>query len=187
MGTENNIVTVKSFDGKYKINESYRPIAEGLKAKFGELQYVPVKNILFVENLEDKRKKDIKTVFAQMSKVPGRWEEIIYQMTGRNFEYIMEIFRENTQGMSRQQIIALVYHELKHIQLIPADQGGPKVGLVGHDVEDWTNMISKLGVNWPSTKSALPDLLDENINWENIEGPATLFPAETFLKLKVVK
>jgi len=178
-----SIIAIEEFSGKYKINENYRPIAEALVEKYDELKYVPVKNILFIENTEDKRKKNNSIVYAHISKLPGKWEDIIYQITKKNFEYMMEIFKENTMQMSRTQIIALIYHELKHIQLVKSDQG-PKIDIVRHDVEDWFNMVEKLGVNWAaSTKGHIPNLLDKDINWENIEGPANLFPAEPSLRL----
>lgn len=182
MEAQKNIIAVDEFNGKYKINEDYRPIAEALFVKFKELEYVPVKNILFIENTEDERKKNNSIVYAQISKMPGKWKDIIYQTTRRHFGYMLEIFKENTRLMSKEQIIALIYHELKHIQLVPS-KDGPKIDIVRHDVEDWFNIVEKLGVNWASTKGQIPDLLDGNINWESIEGPANLFPAETSLRL----
>jgi predicted metallopeptidase len=182
METQKNIIAVNEFGGVYKINEAYRPIARALKKKFKELEYVPVENILFVENLESKKKKNNKIIHAQISKVPGKWLDIIYQVTGQHFEYMLEVFKENNWEMSREQIVALIYHELRHIQLV-LTVNGPKVDIVSHDIEDWTNMIQKLGTNWANTKGEIPDLLDANVDWESIEGPATLFPAETVLRL----
>jgi len=182
MESQKGIIAVDEFNGKYKINEDYRPIAEALFAKFKELEYVPVKNILFIENTEDKRKKNNSVVYAQISKMPPKFEEIIYQVTKRRFEYMLEIFKENTILMSREQIVALIYHELKHIQLVQS-KDGPKIDIVGHDVEDWLNMVEKLGLNWATTKGSIPDLLGKGVNWESIEGPMNLFPAETSLKL----
>lgn len=181
MDTQKSIVTVDEFNGKFKIAEFYRPIAEALKEKFSELQYVPVDNILFIENLEDKRKKNNAVIYAQISKMPGKWEDIIYQITDKCFGYVLEIFKENILHMSREQIIALIYHEMKHVQLVTAGQG-PKIDIVRHDVEDWFNMVEKLGVGWASTKGSIPDLLDKRIDWSSIEGPANLFPSETSLK-----
>lgn len=182
MDVQKTIIAVEEFNGKYKINENYRPIAEALKTKFKELEYVPVKNILFIENTEDKRKKNNSTVYAQISKMPPKFEEIIYQVTGKYFEYMLEIFKENTMLMSREQIVALVYHELRHIQLV-SKKDGPEVDLVSHEVEEWINMVEKLGLNWQGTMSQVPDLLADGVNWESIEGPMNLFPAETSLKL----
>lgn len=173
-------LAVTEWTGKYFINESYRPIAEKLVAKYPELKYAPVKNILFVENTEDKRKDKHKVVYAKISKIPGRWEEIIMQITGKQFAYMLEIFRENVIGMSREQIVALMYHELRHIQIV-TDEG--KVDIVGHEISDWANMIEKLGPDWATTMANIPNLLSDGItNWEDIEGPATLFP-ETALRV----
>jgi len=77
--------------------------------------------------------------------------------------------------MSREQVYALIYHELRHI-----DTDG---SIKGHDIEDWTNMIEKLGVDWGSTRAGIPNLLGANVDWESITGPATLFPAETTLRV----
>lgn len=182
MDVQKSILAVEEFNGKFKINEDYRPIAEALFAKYKELEYVPVKNILFIENMEDKRKKNNSIVHAQISKIPSKWEEIVYQVTGKHFDYMIEIFKENNWSMSREQIIAMIYHELRHVQLVQK-KDGPEIDIVSHEVEDWINMVEKLGLNWASTKGSIPDLLDKSINWESIEGPYNLFPAETSLKL----
>jgi len=65
-------LAVDEFNGKYFINEDYRPLAEKLRAKFRELQHVPVKHILFLENREDKRKKAQHYVFARCQRYQGR-------------------------------------------------------------------------------------------------------------------
>lgn len=182
MESKDNLIAVEDFHGKYKINENYRPVARALKAKFDELEHAPVENILFIENLEDKRKKNNKLVYAQVSKTPGKWEEIIYQVTGKHFDFVMEIFKENTALMSREQIVALIYHELRHIQLVQK-KDGPDIDIVGHEVEDWLNMAEKLGLNWAETRGQIPDLLANGVDWNTIEGPMNLFPAETSLRL----
>ncbi|KLU66324.1 hypothetical protein DEAC_c17230 [Desulfosporosinus acididurans] len=182
MDANTKLIAVEEFNGKFKINEDYRPIAEALHAKFKELEYVPVKNILFIENMEDKRKKNNSVVYAQISKMPPKFEEIIYQVTGKYFEYMLEIFKENTYAMSREQIVALIYHELRHIQLVQK-KDGPEIDIVAHEVEEWINMVEKLGLNWQGTMSQIPNLLADGVNWETIEGPMNLFPAETSLKL----
>lgn len=174
---EENIVTVKKFTGKFKINDSYRPIAEALKKKYKELEYAPIPNILFIENLEDKRKKGNAKVYAQISKMPKKWEDIVYQITGKTFEYILEIFKENIWDMDRGQIVALIYHELRHIQLV-VTEGSSKVDLVAHDIEDWSNMVEKLGRDWANTKATIPDLLDEDVDWDSIEGPPNFLNLE---------
>lgn len=175
MANSKNLIQVESFTGKYFINEAYRPVAEALVKKYKEIGHVVINNILFVEDTEGKKKKAGKTVYAQIGLIPDKWDDIIYQLTGKRFGYMMEIYKINICMMSREQIFALIYHELRHI-----DTDG---SIKGHDIEDWTNMIEKLGVDWGSTKASIPNLLDEDVDWESIEGPATLFPAESTLKL----
>lgn len=154
----------------YMINESYRPIAESLQAKFKELKHAPIKNILFVDNLESKKKAAGKVVFAEIGKIPGKWQHILEQTTGFYFEFMLTVYRENTSNMSRSQIVALIYHELRHIQMSVTG-----LTLVGHDVEDWYEMYTKLGCNWATTMGDIPDLLSKTVDWDSIEGPAALF------------
>ena len=153
-------------DEGFAINESYRPIALTLQEKFEELKDAPIKNILFVDNLNSKKKAGSKVVFAEIGKIPGKWQDVLYQTTGLYFEFMLTVYKENTTNMSRAQIVALIYHELRHIQ---------NGELVGHDVEDWHEMYTKLGHNWATTMGDIPDLLSGNVDWNSIEGPAALF------------
>jgi len=174
-GEIKNLVVVDEYGGEYLINEAYRPIAEQLKEKFEELQYVPVKSMLFIDRQETKQKHANKIVCAQVSKIPNRFQDIIYQLTGKNFTYMIEVFKANTAHMNRAQIVALLYHEMRHIQLVVTENGAD-LKLVGHDVEDWAQMIERLGADWNTAKRQIPDLLDDSItDWDSIEGPQTLF------------
>lgn len=167
------------------INESYRPIAEELQRKFKELKYVPVQSILFVDNTEQKKITAGRIVYAEISKIPSKWQQILEQTTGYYFSYLLTVYRENTENMSRAQIVALIYHELRHLQL--RSNG---ITIVGHDIEDWQEMYSKLGHNWATTLGDIPNLLSDSVNWEKIEGPAALFTADgepVERLLKVVK
>ncbi len=170
-----DLIIVQEFTGKYFINESYRPIAKALVDKYEELKHVAVDGILFVENTETKKKNNGKFVFAQIGTISEKWSDMVYQMTGETFVYLLEVYKENTAMMSREQIVALIYHELRHI--------GKDGKLKNHDIEDWANMVEKLGVDWNSTLGSIPDLLADGVDWESIEGPANLFPAETTLRM----
>ena len=175
MKNQESIITVNEFTGKFLINESYRPIAQTLVKKYEELKHIAVDSILFVEDTESVKKAKGQIIFAQISTIPEKWSDIVYQTSGQPFDYLLEIFKINTAMMSREQIVALIYHELRHI--------GTDGSIKGHDIEDWTNMVEKLGLDWANTKGSIPDLLAEGIDWESIEGPANLFPAETTLRV----
>ena len=172
-----NLIQVNAFDGKYLINESYRPIARALIEKYPELRHILVNSILFVEDTVSTKKKNGKVVFAQIGPIPEKWNDILFQMTGRSFDFMLEVFKVNTSVMSREQIIALIYHELRHIDLDGK--------IIGHDIEDWLNMVEKLGIRWGSTRANIPDILEDGVDWDSITGPPSLFPNE--FKLSVVK
>lgn len=140
-------------------NMWYRPIAAKLAEKFEELKHIPVNKILFIEDMEWEKPDSLKPKrhwMARIKKVPKE----LYAMTG--IEYILETRNYFIEQMSREQIIALIYHELRHI-----DQYGD---LVPHDVEDWGNMVATLGMDWATTKGPVKDLLDEDfIVWRELE------------------
>jgi hypothetical protein len=178
----NDIISIQDFAGKFVINENYRPIAEALKNKFQELEVVQVNSIIFIDNTETKKKINNSIVYAQVGKIPEKYKDIIYQFTGKYFSFMIEVFKENTVEMSREQMIALIYHELRHIQLV-RKKNSAEITIVSHEVNDWLNMIEKLGVNWNNPKSDIPNLLDNNINWDSITGPMNLFQDNPPLRL----
>lgn len=148
------------WDGKFCINEAYRPIAEALVAKYPEINHVSVNNMIFIENAETAPKRKGRYILAQIGTVPGKWSEIIEQLTGARVWYYMEIFKKHVKGLSREQIVALVYHELRHVS--------PLGGTVGHDIEDWWNMVHVLGPQWNCFGVSIPDLLGDDVDWNTI-------------------
>ena len=171
-----NLVVVPEWTGDYLVNDSYRPIAEQLCRKFTRELYAESEEILFVDNLKDRKKVKGGLVFAQISLIQPKMSEIIEQMTGHKFKFVIEFFKRSMELMSREQIIALVYHELRHISIDGK--------LIDHDIADWAEMLTRIGPNWASTRASIPDLLDDSLTkWEDIEGPMTLFPRESRLEM----
>lgn len=148
------------WDGKWRLNEDYRPIAEALVKKFPELEHVPVNNIIFLDNVEATPKRKGRYILAQIDTVPGKWAEIIEQLTGARVWYWMEIFKKHVKGLSKEQMIALIYHELRHVSRFG--------GTVGHDIEDWSNMVTALGARWNASGAEVPDLLAADVDWDSI-------------------
>jgi len=172
------LVKVNSWGGQYAVNDAYRPIAQALANKYEEISHVKVNEILFIDNTTgsgttlDKRKN------AQISKLPGKWRELLTQMTGRSFYYMMEFYKTNIFEMSREQVTTLIYHELRHI-----DADGD---LRHHDIEEWAEVAERLGVEWSRPHLSIPDLLDDDVDWDSIQRRDGLFsdPEPT---LKLVK
>ena len=171
------LVVVDEFGGKYLVNEAYRPIAEGLIDKYKELSHLAAGSFLFIDNISDTGKSWNKMRFANTNKIPAKWSDAIYQLTNTRFDYYIEFFKVNIEQMSKEQIVALVYHELRHVD--------PDGNMKHHDVEDWVEMVDKLGPNWATTKAQIADLLDQDVNWGNIKSQPNLF--ESYTKLQLVK
>jgi len=155
------ILAVPDWEGTYVINESYRPIAEALKARYEEVRHVSVGNILFIENTMSNGKHLDKVRGAQIGKMPPKFQEVIHQLTGYRFGYVMELFKRNIVGLTPEQVTAVVYHEMRHID---------RVGDIrSHDIEDWTEMIRNLGSRWINDEMT-PNLLGPGVDWNNICG-----------------
>lgn len=142
-------------------NWIYRPIAEKLVNKFPELSHIKPKNILFIEDMEWKRpnsSKPKKYWMARISKANKQFAD----MSG--YGYTLETRNYFIEKMSREQIVALIYHELRHI-----DQYGD---LQSHDVEDWDNMIATLGKDWAETQTEIANLIEDDVFWKQLEPAA---------------
>lgn len=158
----NNLIKVDEWNGQYVINEAYRPIAGALIKKYPEIGHIPLLSILFIDNTTGTGTSRNKRKNAQIGKIPTKWQEIIKQLTGHTFIYYMEFFRLNISEMSQEQIIALIYHELRHIDI--------NGDLRHHDIEDWSEMVAKLGPDWHQTMRSLPNLLDDGVDWGSIQS-----------------
>jgi hypothetical protein len=73
----------------------------------------------------------------------------------------MEIKQFYMEKMSKEQLIATIYHELRHI-----DTDGE---IKPHDIEDWDNMVATLGKNWVGTKADIINILDDEFpGWNEL-------------------
>lgn len=156
-----NLVVIKEFNGKFRINDFYRDPAEKLVNKFDLLQHIPVESILFVENLNGKGKTKNKVKLAEVRKIPERWYDLIYQMTGRKFEYMIEFYRENLERKTPEQILIALYHELRHI--------GPTGDLIHHDHEDFSEISQAIGFDWTGDHRFFANILADGVSWDTLE------------------
>lgn len=146
------------FGDKHWIKNYYfRPIAQKLVDKFDEIKHIHPQRILFLENTAWSPGKGStkKTWIARICKA-NQW-----LMETWGYHYIMELKSFFMEKMSKEQVIATVYHELRHI-----DTDGD---IKPHDVEDWDNMVATLGKNWAETKSSIINLLDDEFpGWNEL-------------------
>jgi len=157
-------LAIPDWKGQYVIREQFRPIAEALVAKYPELKHIQVERILFVADTTGSGKNKDKKKLAQIGAMPAKWTEILHQITRQWYTWLMEFYAMNCNGL-RQQYVALVYHELRHIGV----DGRP----CAHDIEDWQEMINALGIDWGAQRDEdeeFPDLLAEGTDWDRLMG-----------------
>lgn len=142
--------------GKFKIsNYLYYDLVVKLVNKFKELKHIDYRSILFLvdemwEPGSAKRNWIAKTSKAN-AQLKASW----------GYYYIIEIRQHYTDQMDDAQVVALIYHELKHI-----GKGGE---LNDHDIEDWENMIATLGKDWMAENTSIPNILDDDFAyWSNL-------------------
>lgn len=171
------LVVVDEANGKFIINEGWRSIAEGLIEKYSELKHIAPNSIIFIDNISDTGKSRNILRPANTNKIPPKWSDILHQLSGKRFDYYIEFFKTNTDQLSQEQIVALVYRQLRYI-----DKDG---NIIHPDIIDFVETIDKLGPGYLQTKARIPNLLDKDVNWDNIKSQPNLF--ESYTKLQLVK
>lgn len=152
MDAEGKLKHINKLDhGKYDEctlirNDYFRAVAQKLIEKFPELRHIRPEKILFLEHV-DWEPGTAKNPWRAQVKLANKQ---MVAMTG--YDYVMEFRRYYLERMGKAQVIALVYHELRHIDI--------DGGLRKHDIEDWSGMIGTLGADWASTQAEILNLLD---------------------------
>ncbi|QZY56687.1 putative metallopeptidase [Crassaminicella profunda] len=153
-------------------NYQYRPIALRLVDKFNELNYIDPFQILFIEDMEWQPGTAKNPWIARIKIANKEMKDML------GYEYILEVRNYYIDRMQREQIIALIYHELRHI-----DKDG---ALINHNIEDWSNLVATLGKDWATTQAKIKDILDEGFEeWDELDSVAKQL--NMFSQLKAVK
>ena len=103
-----------------------------------------------------------RVVLARTAKVPPKWQEILYQLGGGSYFFMVEFYERSLEPLDNAQMTALLYHELRKIT--------PEGGVVPPDVHDWYQMIQGLGRHWFYPDATCPDLLAEGVDWKKLMG-----------------
>ena len=162
---------VDSTEGAYEICSSrIKPLAEALIRKYDELRHIEVDRILFLLNRRSAGSKK-RVVLAKTTKVPPKWQEILHQLGSMGFTCIMEFYEKTTACLDENQMVALVYRELRKI--------GREGDVAPPDVHEWWNVLEGLGRCWFYPNQTCPNLLDENVDWRKLMGSAYEQPLPT--------
>ncbi len=74
------LVVVDEANGKFIVNEGWRPIAKGLIEKYTELKHIAPDSLVFIDNISDTGKSRNIFRFANTNKVPPKWSDVLHQM-----------------------------------------------------------------------------------------------------------
>ncbi len=156
-------------------NYIFEPIAHRLVEKFEELKHVEPSQILFLENTSwtpGKRSSNKRETIAKISILNAQMQAAL------GYKYMIEIKGYYVEHLSKEQIVAVIYHELRHI--------GPEGDLLQHEIEDWDNMVATLGKDWMSLGNSIVDLLDDEFDgWYELRRTfqqVTLFDQDSNVK-----
>ena len=116
------------------------------------------KSILFVMN----KKGAKKTVPGKISKVPEKWREIMFQMGCPAYFFMVEFSEKSFAMLNDAQRIALIYHEIRKIDL--------NGNLRDPDVHEWVQILYGLGRYWNQPDTTCPNLLDDDVDWQTLMG-----------------
>ena len=155
---------MESTSGTYEICSSrIKPLAEALIRKYDELRHIEVDRILFLLNRRSAGSKK-RVILAKTAKVPPKWQEILYQLGAMDFAYIMEFYEKTTSVLDENQMVALVYRELRRI--------GREGDVAPPDVHEWYNVLMGLGRHWFYPDHTCPNLLGDDVDWRKLMGSA---------------
>lgn len=123
-------------------------LAEKIIKKFSEFSIIREWNIKVGYVISNETKGGEKTVFADCRKVPTVYKAYL------PFDFIITFYEQNTGMLNENQLKLLMYHELSHITM-----GERGLKLRPHDIEDFSNILAKYGLDWNEPGKELPDIL----------------------------
>jgi hypothetical protein len=74
------------------------------------------------------------------------------------FDFIVTFYEPNIIHLSENQKKILMLHELRHIKM-----GERGLALENHDVEDFSDILSRFGINWSWMDKEVPDILQNKL------------------------
>ena len=158
------------------MNYKYETIARALILKFPEFGHLLESEVKFLF-IEDTDYTDPENGKYQWKARIKKCSSDFVAATGYN--YIIETRRWFISQMKMEQVIAVIYHELRHIALDGT--------LMHHDIEDWSNMVATLGKNWTDKRAEIINILSDEFDHEDWAKVMPTVQQLTFLNTGVCK
>jgi len=124
-----------------------RYLATKIINRFPEFAFIKEWNIKIGYVISQEKKRGEKIIFADCRKVQEVFKAYL------PFDFIITFYENNTGFLNENQLKILMYHELKHIGM---GEKGPKT--IPHDIEDFSDILDKYGLDWNAFGKELPDI-----------------------------
>ena len=126
----------------YAESTEYRLIADEVISEKDDLHWLLSMGVrlAFIESAK-KKMSEGKEVYAECIKVEELWQVFC------PCDFIIVIYGQHVQGMSKEQKKILLYHELLHCSY-DETKNGVKYRTAPHDIEDFRVIIDNYGLDW---------------------------------------
>ena len=137
---------------KFEIAPDLEELGERILTAFPEFDLIRSRGVRigYLKSYEKKQSKG-RTVSAECRIIKSVYTAYL------PFDFIITFYHSSLYGMSDNQKKILMLHELKHIGL-----GTKGFYLVPHDIEDFSDILSKYGLGWDGQQADVPDILGIN-------------------------
>lgn len=129
-------------------SRSLKLLAEKIIKKFPEFSFIREWNIKVGYVVSNETKGGEKIVYADCRKVSTIYKAYL------PFDFIITFYEQNTSMLNENQLKILMYHELRHITM-----GERGLKLRPHDIEDFSSILEKYGLDWNESGKEVPDIL----------------------------
>lgn len=121
----------------------FEEMAQELINTAPELAYIKNSQVRIIYLVSNQAKKSgSKIVHGECEKIPAKYRWAIPA------DFSITLFEPNNEHMNDRQLEILLFHELLHVGIEPADNGEESYSIVPHNLEDFKVIIDKFGTDW---------------------------------------
>lgn len=154
-----DIVVAELSDVKFPVtNKMWSKYAKAIFANYREYLHCNPATILFVEIKDSKAKYKGQPKFFEATVISKLWQQILKQLTGKNFSHIIKIHAGNIEKFDQTFEMCLV-HLYEEMRKIKADGS-----LSDYAIRAFHEVQQALRDDWAKEGSVIPNLIDAG-NW----------------------
>ena len=125
-----------------------RYLAIKILNRYSEFDFIKEWDVKIGYVISQERKRGEKITYADCRKVPDVYKAYL------PYDFIITFYENNTGFFNENQLKILMYHELRHIGM-----GEKGLKIVPHDIEDFSDILERYGLDWNKLDKELPDIL----------------------------